>query len=203
MILACEEHAGSGGPISKIPTPVHTARCSFIHSSLIRVKVQVLIRAQGAGKWRSFSKENWGDMRMLGTGFGREWVDSSIYSTNILSAFPGTWHLGSCLYGVWCSDFCGLRLGTGHTGSAAWPLRGKRVDREDEEHGCSNAASIPIYKGFVGPRHPGNIARRQLPTVIGNNLNFRGSIRKFFLVCIANIDDSIIYKWYSNLKKKS
>jgi len=50
MILACEEHAGSGGPISKIPTPVHTARCSFIHSSLIRVKVQVLIRAQGAGK---------------------------------------------------------------------------------------------------------------------------------------------------------
>ena len=50
MILACEEHAGSGGPINKIPIPVHMAQCSFIHSSLIRVKVQVLIRTQGAGK---------------------------------------------------------------------------------------------------------------------------------------------------------
>ena len=42
-----------------------------------------------------------------------------IQQIHILSAFPGTWHLGSCLYGVWCLDFCGLRLGTGRTGSAA------------------------------------------------------------------------------------
>lgn len=32
MIIVCEEHAGSGGPINKIPILVHTAQRSFIHS---------------------------------------------------------------------------------------------------------------------------------------------------------------------------
>lgn len=50
---------------------------------------------------------------------GNELIQVFIQQIYILSAFPGTWHLGSCLYGVWCLDFCGLRLGTGLIGSVA------------------------------------------------------------------------------------